>query len=244
MLNADWNVNVWQIVVTIVGLIVTYGGLKILGFCFQLVQYFTGLRSAIASLLICVVGLGGVGAKRWHDNGQWNAQVRDYLIYACKTNDPQKAKKYVGNAVTFVKEQGMDDGFSSIVFKTPDEDLREWADNLKSVNEVFDDEDSLAQAMSQGKVPWRDRLMKTDIVKADVDPKKPFTLADVNWDVKHPSGISAAPFNSRYFWGAIGLAAGMILSAGWTTKAGVKEYRRRKRERNENALANLREAGQ
>jgi hypothetical protein len=63
---------------------------------------------------------------------QFERNVEGYLKRAADSNTVDLAKTELGKVVKYIEENDMTKGFTSIIYTTPDEDVKFWYDNLKS----------------------------------------------------------------------------------------------------------------
>jgi hypothetical protein len=199
----------------------TYLGTKALRSLFGLVRsgvkLVSQVRLAMVTLATTIAMVAGWVGTNIHLNKNWDAGVGSYLAAAINTRDPQKASKYLNNAVSFLEERGQTDGFTSIAYKTPDEDLNEWATGVAEATETAASVPADEPMIGKMHTPWVQQLIKHKIVVANVTGLDPVTgKTSFVYDLKYPSGIGRAPYNGYLFWSLMGLLLGVVAAGAWT----------------------------
>lgn len=127
-----------------------------------------------------------------------------HLKRAADSNTVELATKEIDVAVKYIEDKGLTNGYTSIIFKTPDEDIGFWYQNLKS---------SLAELKA---VPANANQLE----KSNVLMKLRETLVDQGdkgVSITAPDGISVYPNNTAFaLWGWLSLI-GFLLSIVWVT---------------------------
>ena len=129
-----------------------------------------------------------------------------YLKRAADANSIEMAKKELSKAITEIERQGLTSGYTSVLWKTPDEDLGFWYDNLKtSLKELSE-------------LP----VESSGLEKSNMLMKLRETLLDHNKDgdsVTYPKGVFLYPSNTIIaIWGSLSL----ILTVIFFLIAGIK----------------------
>ncbi len=116
---------------------------------------------------------------------------------AADANTIELATKEMKAVVAYAKANGLTEGYTSILYRTPDEDVEFWYRNLEA---------SLQEL----------KIIKTDatqLEKSNVLIKLRETLLDHGQSVKvtHPSGISVFPYNIAYaIWGWVSFLLAIV----------------------------------
>jgi len=122
-----------------------------------------------------------------------------YLKRAADANTAELAKKELSSAINYIEKKNLTSGYTSIIYKTPDEDIGFWYMNLKS---------SLSELQSI--TPQTSQLEKSNILL-----KLRQTLLDIsdnNEKVTVPDGISIYPHNGLVCF--IGVITGLLALIG------------------------------
>jgi len=141
-------------------------------------------------------------------------EIGGYLKRAADSNTIELAAENLKVSVRNINANRMVSGYTSILYRTPDEDVGFWHDNLEA---------SLKELQSV-------RLDASQLERSNVLIKLRETLLDHKEggvSVTSPSGISIYPNNTLYaFWGF-----GSLLLAGvfWVLWVFDKQYRNRSR---------------
>ncbi len=164
--------------------------------------YFTGC------ILASIVFLFWVGF-RIYNNIQFDRKCEGYLKRAADANTIELAKAQLTKAITYLEDNNMTSGYTSIVYTTPDEDVAFWYTNLKSsLKELNSINDSTTQLEKTNVLM---KLRETLLDSGDEGSSK----------VTSPAGISIFPDNVAYMlWGIISLIIAVLCGIG----AGVFWY--------------------
>lgn len=65
----------------------------------------------------------------------FNVNCKGYLKRAADSNTIEMAKKELDMALLYLENEGLTDGYTSVIYKTPDEDIGFWYSNLKASSE-------------------------------------------------------------------------------------------------------------
>lgn len=137
---------------------------------------------SIVSLLLCI----GVMIYR---GIIFNQQCEGYLKRAADANSIELAEVELRKAIHYCEENGLTSGYTSIFYRTPNEDLGFWFTNLQTSLKELED------------LPTN----STSLEKSNVLLKLRETLTDQNADgtrVTVPPGISRFPYNVGFtIWG-------------------------------------------
>lgn len=126
----------------------------------------------------------------------FNQQCGGYLERAANSNSIEMALEQVSIALEYIEENNFTTGYTSILWRTPDEDIKYWYDNLKTC------QDELLSV-----TPEMSSLEKTNILM-----KLRESLTDNGKDGTKliiPDGISRYPNNTM--WGILLWLAGIAI---------------------------------
>ena len=156
---------------------------------------------AVIGLLICLLW----GGCRIVEDIQFDRGAEGYLKRAADANTVELAEQNLAVAVKFLEENNITSGYTSILWRTPDEDVGFWHKNLTSA----------LQELRSVK-PEASQLEKTNVLM-----KLRETLLDQGESgtkITVPSGISIFPDNKSY---ALMALVGSLLLAGGCIAIGV-----------------------
>jgi len=137
-------------------------------------------------IVIFVVLIGLYGMMVFRDI-TYTQNCGGYLKRAADANTVELAKKSLGTAIEYAKDHNLTKGYTSIIYKTPDEDIGFWFTNLSA---------SLEELKNIS--PGASKLEKTNVLM-----KLRETLLDNDKDgtsITEPEGISLYPHNKTFFW--------------------------------------------
>lgn len=127
-----------------------------------------------------------------------NRNCRGYLKRAADANTVELAKKNLAVAIQYLEENKLTSGYTSVLWRTPDEDIGFWYDNLKSALEEL-----------RKVLPEATQLERTNVLM-----KLRETLLDQGERgtyVTVPFGMSTFPNNAVYaMWGTLSIILGGI----------------------------------
>jgi hypothetical protein len=125
---------------------------------------------------------------------QFDQQCEGYLKRAADANNIELAREELGKALQYTEAHGLTEGYTSVLYRTPDEDLGFWYTNLKAAHSQL------------GKIN-QDSI--SDLEESNVLMKLRETLCDSGKSgssITVPSGISVFPNNTLWFiigWGGL-----------------------------------------
>jgi hypothetical protein len=119
-----------------------------------------------------------------------------HLERAAKTTSVETAETELNLAIDNIEVRGLTDGYTSIFFRTPDEDIGFWHTNL------LDARDMLARAKTSDALTQSNALIK--LHEMLIEPVNDGTA------VRAPSGITRYPMNTLLF--IVGWAAVLMIS--------------------------------
>ena len=164
---------------------------------------FTGV---MIILVLCLPFLGWMTTRVVQDV-LFDRNIGGHLKRAADANTIELAEKELAGVIAYLEQMGMTSGYTSIFWRTPDEDIGFWYQNLKA---------SLGELHKVSKEA-------TQLEKSNILIKLRETLVDhgQSLSVTVPQGASIFPSNMGYFWwstagiviGIVGLifGVGMIL---------------------------------
>jgi len=110
-----------------------------------------------------------------------------YLKRAADANTVSAASKEMGIAIAYMEANKLTDGYTSVIYKTPDDDVGFWYNNIKSAKNELDSLPTSATSLEKTNV-----LMKLRETLLDDGEK--------GASITIPHGISIYPNNTGWFW--------------------------------------------
>lgn len=152
-------------------------------------------------IIACISLILWAGARIY--NGiTFDQNCEGHLKLAADANTVELAQQQLSIAVKYCEDNGLTKGYTSIFYRTPDEDIEFWYNNLKSsLNEL--------NAVSAD---------ATQLEKSNILMKLRETLLDDNGEtsVTSPDGISIYPNNTAYMiWAIVSLIIAIISGIMW-----------------------------
>ena len=123
-----------------------------------------------------------------------------YLKRAADANSVTQAIKELTIALDYMEGHGLTQGYTSVIYRTPDEDISFWYNNIKSAKTELEKVTDKTTALERTNI-----LMKLRETLLDSGEKKA--------DVTVPAGISIYPNNATYTW--LGLLSLLCLLASF-----------------------------
>lgn len=120
-----------------------------------------------------------------------------HLKRAADANTVELARKEMEIAVQYLEDNNMTQGYTSVLYNTPDEDVGFWYQNLKS---------SLTELESV-------QPEATQLERSNVLIKLRETLLD-DTHITRPRGIEVFPHNANYFWCGVFVALLAFIGVG------------------------------
>lgn len=148
----------------------------------------------VVGLLLVLVG-GSVFGYRKITEIQFDRNCQGYLKRAADSNTIELAQTELGKAVKYLEDNNLTEGFTSVVYNTPDEDVGFWYTNLKS-------------ALTELQTISKDA---SDLEKSNMLLKLRESLMD-NSKITVPQGMAFFPHN--FGWVILQVIGGLILGAG------------------------------
>ena len=157
--------------------------------------------AAIPALVFC-----GWGTVRIVKCFKFEQECGEYLKRAANANTVDLAKSEMTRAIAYLDQHGMTTGYTSVLWKTPSEDVGFWHANLKA---SLDELESIAPAASP-------------LERSNVLMKLRETLMENGNEgdiLTAPVGISVYPSNTAFFWwGWLSFSAAGLLIVGAGTR--------------------------
>lgn len=113
---------------------------------------------------------------------QFTRNCGGYLKRSADANTVKMAKQELERAFLYIEKEKLTNGYTSVFWKTPDEDIGFWHDNLKSALEELNSVGPNATQLEKSNI-----LMKLRETLLDSDDKK--------MKVTFPKGIGLFPYN-------------------------------------------------
>lgn len=145
---------------------------------------------------------------------QFKPNVTGYLKRAADANTIDLAEQELSRAISYLEAHGLTSGYTSVVYKTPDEDLEFWYNNLKA------SQLELKQLNSTSALEKTNVLLKLRETLVDEGERTKVTV---------PAGISVFPNNT--FWAILGLLASIFGFLGFVLIVAEAEKKRKKIEK-------------
>jgi len=154
-------------------------------------------KSGIGGIIVILIGLSFVGSRVVVDI-QFDRNCEGYLKRAADANTIELAQTELGKAVKYLEDNNLTEGFSSVFYQTPDQDVGFWYTNLKTSLEELKLVD---QDVSQ-------------LEKSNVLLKLRETLMD-GAEITVPLGMEVFPHNVLWmfvvFFGVVFLVVGVVI---------------------------------
>lgn len=132
----------------------------------------------LVSFLVLIV-FGGMCSVKYV---QFNMNVTDYLERASNSNTVETAKKELDIALKYLENNNLTSGYTSVLYRTPDEDIGFWYSNLKEASDELGKVNNKTSALERSNL-----LLKL---------RETITNAGQNGNyVIKPQGIEIYPYN-------------------------------------------------
>ena len=120
---------------------------------------------------------------------QFDQNCGGYLKRAADSATIEIATKELDIALRYMEDHSLTSGYTSILYRTPDEDIAFWYTNIKAAHDELTTLPKEASPLERTNV-----LMKLRETLLDEDSKR--------FEITLPSGISVYPFNGMFaLWG-------------------------------------------
>lgn len=156
------------------------------------------MNKIMSGLLLCVPLMGLVSLECCRSY-QFTNNVGGHLKRAADANTLRTAQEELTVAVTYLEDHGITSGYTSVLYRTPDEDVGFWYKNLK------ESQGELTRALENREIG--------QLEASNVLMKLRETLVDHGKEgdsITAPSGIEVFPNNKLY---ALGDVLGLLLAA-------------------------------
>lgn len=141
------------------------------------------------ALVVGAMLFTGWASVRTYDSIQYDRQCEDFILRAGQANSIEFSKQSLDTAIAYLKANGLTSGFTSILWRSPDEDIGYRFNNLIA-----------ARALLEETKPDASTLEQTNVL---------LRLHESLARVEAPMGISVYPDNSLFVvwaWGSLLLA--------------------------------------
>ena len=118
---------------------------------------------------------------------QFDRNCEGYLKRAADANTIELAKKQLETAIAYIEQNGMTNGYTSVFYRTPSEDVGFWYTNLKSSLHELETVSPTATQLEKSNLLIKLRETLIDSAKDGIK-------------VTVPSGISVFPNHGLYAW--------------------------------------------
>jgi hypothetical protein len=139
--------------------------------------------------LVLLLPIVGAGVIRVVIAEQYDQRCGGYLKRAADANTPHRAQEELKKALQYIEQHNLTKGYTSIFYKTPDEDVGFWYGNLKEADGELD---RAVANKNMSQLEASNVLMK--LRETLLDP------AQHGQTVTEPSGISIYPYNAQWAW--------------------------------------------
>lgn len=166
--------------------------------------------------LLIILALGICGT-RIYKGVVFKQNVKGYLKRAADANTVELASGELKKVIDYLEENNLTNGYTSILWETPDEDIDFWYRNIKA-----------SQAELLKLPPDADNLEKTNML---IKLRETLIDSGEKMKVTVPDGIAVYPNNK--FWG--GLMTVALIAGFWGFMGIIAEYEKKeklKREQN------------
>lgn len=154
-------------------------------------------------LTIACISIVIWGILRIYNAITFDQKCESYLKIAADANSIKLAEQRLAIAVEYCEENHLTSGYTSIFYKTEDDNIEAWYSNLKSslVDLRSTPEDADQLLISNVLMKLRETLLDND---------------ESGTKVTIPNGISIYPDNRLYFWWIIvSIIAGILAGIAW-----------------------------
>lgn len=154
------------------------------------------MKAIIGFLLLIPLTIWGVG--RIYNGIRYDMDCGGNLKRAADANTVQMAAKELDVVLAYLEKNGMTDGYTSVLWRTPAEDVAFWYNNIRSAREELNKVTDQTSQLERTNV-----LMKLRETLLD--------NGDKGMSVTDPSGISIFPHNTIWmFFGILSLVVSLI----------------------------------
>jgi len=196
------------------------------------------MRLSVAAFALALLAITGWAGTKFHLANLFDAECASYVRSAAKATDRAVADKHFMHAVDWLKANGMTEGFTSVLYNGPEEDVSEWFAKLNSVADsrlalqkidatrclVMAGNPSLPGGLSSVNTPLpndlAERLTKIGLLEQAKNKEGGPVAGEYNLVV--PAGLSQHPYNTKLFMGGIAAIAFAVVSGFWLLRNVVK----------------------
>ena len=163
---------------------------------------------AFVGFVLCLIILSW-GTARIINNITFGIDCDGHMKRAADANSVELAMQEMRTVVSYLESNGMTSGYTSILYRTPDEDVGFWYKNLKASLQELEAISPQATPLEKSNVLIKLRETLTHKTKE-------------SGEITVPSGISIYPHNRAFMWGGvISFIAGaigfifLVAGSGW-----------------------------
>ena len=143
------------------------------------------LNNAILTLSVFVFTLWSIG--RIYNGIYFNIHCGGYLHRASYANTIELAAPALETAIQYIENNGLTNGFTSVVYRTPDEDVGFWYSNLKDAENELSKISPSSTALEKSNVLMK---LRESLISHEENSSRLIC----------PEGISIYPQNVQYCW--------------------------------------------
>ena len=155
-------------------------------------------------LTLTIIAFLGFCGTRIVKNIQYNQDCGGHLKRAADANTVNLAKDELTIAIHYIEDNDLTDGYTSILYNTPDEDMKFWYNNIKASYIELDQIDSTTTQLETSNILIKLRETLLDHTGQGGDK------------VTAPDGISVYPNNTGYMlWGLLSFISICIACILW-----------------------------
>lgn len=143
------------------------------------------------------------GGVRIYKSIVFEINCEGHLKRAADANTIKLAQKELEVAIAYMEEKNYTEGYTSILYRTPDEDVGFWYQNISASLKELEEVNPDATQLEKSNLLMKLRETLLDQGESDVE-------------VTVPQGISIFPFNGTYcFWGCVSWILCVIFAIAW-----------------------------
>lgn len=137
--------------------------------------------------LLCLLAFAILGAVKFYQGILFTQECGGYLKRAADASSVEVAVTELGTAIAYMEKQGLTEGYTSVIYKTPDEDVGFWYTNLKQAHA-----DLALLPEDSAKLEQSNMLMKLDGTVME--------RGKIGDQITAPAGIAIFPHNVGMAW--------------------------------------------
>lgn len=150
-------------------------------------------------LIIVVLAILAFAVPPIYLNTTFDIDIGGHMKRASDANTIELATQEMRVVVTNMEQRGMTEGYTSVIYRTPDEDVGYWYDNMNSSLKELESINPNASQLEKSNVLMKLRESLTDSEESGSE-------------IKIPPGISRYPNN--LLWVIVGLISIFLMCAG------------------------------